>query len=280
MAGTAGAGTAGAGAAGAWTSGAGAGAAGAGAAGAGTAGAGAAGAWTSVAGAGAAGTGAGGTGAGAAAGAGDRILSDERVSSRWAYPARVATIRERPAVDAAAVARTELLTEVGRPNVYLALVERRAADGRRWVRIRVPDRPNGRTGWLPRDALGPLHRVATQLVVDRRTLRATLRRAGRTVLTVRIGIGAAATPTPAGRYWIREKLRFAAQPVYGTHALGTSAYAPTLTEWPAGGVVGLHGTDQPELIPGRPSHGCVRIRNAEMARLWRLTPIGTPVLIR
>ena len=31
------------------------------------------------------------------------------------------------------------------------------------------------------------------------------------------------------------------------------------------------------LIPGRPSHGCIRVRNADMARLYRLTPIGTPI---
>lgn len=209
-----------------------------------------------------------------------RILSNEHTSSVWAHPARVATVRARPSRSARVVGRTVLTTEIGKPNVYLALAIARDAGGRRWLRIRLPGRPNGRTGWVLRGALGPLHRVETQLVVDRRSLRATLRRRGRAVYRVPIGIGAPATPTPSGRFWVREKLRFAAQPLYGTHALGTSAYAPTLTEWPAGGVVGLHGTDQPQLIPGRPSHGCVRVRNDQMAKLWRLTPLGTPVLIR
>lgn len=207
-------------------------------------------------------------------------LSDERTSTAWAHPARVATIRARPSRSGRVVARTTLLTEVGRPNVYMVLAVGRTADGERWLRIRVPGRPNGRTGWVLRGALGPLHRVGTQLVVDRRALTATLLRRGRRVMQVRVGVGAAATPTPPGRFWVREKLRFASQPLYGSHALGTSAYAPTLTEWPAGGVVGIHGTDQPSLIPGRPSHGCVRVRNPEMAKLWRATPIGTPVLIR
>jgi lipoprotein-anchoring transpeptidase ErfK/SrfK len=53
-----------------------------------------------------------------------------------------------------------------------------------------------------------------------------------------------------------------------------------VSDWPGGGVVGIHGTDQPELIPGRPSHGCIRVRNADMATLYRLTPVGTPVVIR
>jgi lipoprotein-anchoring transpeptidase ErfK/SrfK len=94
-----------------------------------------------------------------------------------------------------------------------------------------------------------------------------------------VGVGARATPTPAGRVWVREKLRFRAIPVYGTHAIGTSAYAPRLTDWPNGGVVGLHGTDEPWLVPGRPSHGCVRLRNADIARLYRLMPVGTPIRI-
>ena len=59
--------------------------------------------------------------------------------------------------------------------------------------------------------------------------------------------------------------------------MGTSAYAPHLTDWPGGGVVGLHGTDQPSLIPGRPSHGCIRLHNRAITRLYWLVPRGTPV---
>jgi lipoprotein-anchoring transpeptidase ErfK/SrfK len=44
--------------------------------------------------------------------------------------------------------------------------------------------------------------------------------------------------------------------------------------------VGIHGTNQPELIPGRPSHGCVRVPNAKIVRLVKLMPVGTPVLIK
>jgi lipoprotein-anchoring transpeptidase ErfK/SrfK len=44
-------------------------------------------------------------------------------------------------------------------------------------------------------------------------------------------------------------------------------------------VIGIHGTDQPWLIPGRPSHGCIRVPNPAIRRLARLMPIGTPVRI-
>ena len=46
-----------------------------------------------------------------------------------------------------------------------------------------------------------------------------------------------------------------------------------------GGVVGIHGTDQPQLIPGRPSHGCIRVPNDVVLRLAELLPLGTPVTI-
>ena len=73
---------------------------------------------------------------------------------------------------------------------------------------------------------------------------------------------------------MREKFRVTGAPVYGPFALGTSAYAPHLTDWPGGGVVGLHGTNEPGLIPGRPSHGCIRLRNEKITRLYRLAPAG------
>jgi lipoprotein-anchoring transpeptidase ErfK/SrfK len=53
-----------------------------------------------------------------------------------------------------------------------------------------------------------------------------------------------------------------------------------LTDWPGGGFIGLHGTDEPELVPGRISHGCVRFRNRDILELGRLMQVGTPVTIR
>jgi lipoprotein-anchoring transpeptidase ErfK/SrfK len=66
--------------------------------------------------------------------------------------------------------------------------------------------------------------------------------------------------------------------LYGPIAFGTSAYS-RLSDWPGGGVIGIHGTDQPGLIPGRVSHGCVRVPNRAIRRLARLVGVGTPVLI-
>ena len=208
-------------------------------------------------------------------------LSDERTITRWAHTQETARIRLQPRSSSRAFARLRFLTEDREAEVYVVLRSRIDSAARTWLKIRVPMRPNGRTGWVPREALGPLYVVRTRLVVDRRTLRAALFRRGRRVWGAPVGVGAPGTPTPRGRFYVRERLRGLGDgDVYGPWAFGTSAYSPTLTDWPGGGVVGIHGTNRPDLIPGRPSHGCVRLRNSSVRRLARLMPIGTPIEIR
>ncbi|MEJ7798194.1 MAG: L,D-transpeptidase [Solirubrobacteraceae bacterium] len=124
------------------------------------------------------------------------------------------------------------------------------AGGRTWLHIRLPARPNGQTGRVPRYDLGPLKAVRTMLRINRATLRATLHRDERRIWTSRVGIGARSTPTPPGRFWIRSRLRgLAGSRAYGPYAFGTGAYS-VLSDWPGGGVIGIHGTDEPQLIPG------------------------------
>jgi L,D-transpeptidase catalytic domain len=204
-------------------------------------------------------------------------LSDERLTTKWAHIADLQPVFSRPSGSARRVGRLRLLTEDGFAEVYLVLSKWTNPAGNTWLKIRVPKRPNGVTGWVRASALGQLHTVHTQLRVNRHTLRVTLYDNGRKRFSARIGVGKASTPTPAGHFWIREKFRVGGHTLYGPRAIGTSAYAPYLTDWPGGGVVGLHGTDQPNLIPGRPSHGCIRLRNADILRLYKLAPKGTPI---
>jgi hypothetical protein len=210
---------------------------------------------------------------------GAQRLSDERTETRWAYPQRRARVRSRPSGRARTVTRLRLLTEDRFPELYVALSRWVDPSGHEWVKLRLPMRPNGRTGWVPRDALAELNVVRKYIDVDKRRLRFKLYDRGKVVFRARVGVGKAGTPTPSGTYYIREKFKVRGVPLYGTHAIGTSAYAPTLSDWPGGGVVGLHGTNQPGLIPGRPSHGCMRLKNRDIARLYRLAPRGTPIHI-
>ena len=211
---------------------------------------------------------------------GNERLSNERTLTRWAHAVARRPIRLKPAPGSRRVGRVRLLTEDGYPEVYLVLRSRRVARRQVWLQVRIPARPNGQTGWVPQRALGVLAVVRTALTIDRQHSMATLRRAGRRIWRAQVGHGAPGTPTPAGRFYIRERIRnLTGDPLYGPWAFGTSAYSG-LSDWPGGGVIGIHGTNQPGLIPGRPSHGCVRLRNSDIERLVRLMPIGTPIRIR
>ena len=207
-------------------------------------------------------------------------LSNERTLTRWAHPVQRAPIRWRPTPRAREIVRTHHLTEDGFPEVYLVLRSWSDSNGHTWLEVRIPMRPNGRTGWVRDSALGPLYRVRTLLVVDRPKLRATLYKRGRRIWSARVGVGKQSTPTPAGHFWIREKFKtHGSGGIYGPVAFGSSDYS-VLSDWPGGGVIGIHGTNEPSLIPGRPSHGCIRVQNAAVRHLFRLLPIGTPLLIR
>ena len=148
-----------------------------------------------------------------------------------------------------------------------------------WVHVRLPVLPNNTTGWLPRGTLGGYVVVRTHLVVDLGRLSATLLRDGRPIFRAPVGVGTDESPTPSGQFYIRNRLRSLSS-FYGPLAFGTSARSAVLTDWPDGGFIGIHGTDRPDLIPGRISHGCVRLRNRDIVTLGRLMPVGTPVTIR
>ena len=206
-------------------------------------------------------------------------LRDGRYESRWAPLRRAAAARARPSASAPVVARLDRRTPEGTTSIVAALGRVTGRDGRIWVKARLPVLPNGTTGWLPRSVLGGYATVTTRLVIDRRRLVATLTRDGRTVWHAPIGIGTGAAPTPAGDFYVRNRLTRFRSPFYGPIAFGTSARSATLTDWPGGGYIGIHGTNQPALIPGRVSHGCIRLRNADIVRLARLMPVGTPVRV-
>lgn len=208
-------------------------------------------------------------------------LHDPGVVSRSAYVNRRFTPRRHPSLSARTVGqKLGLLTEDRTTELVLVLARTSDAAGRTWLQVRTPSRPNGTVGWVPGDALGTMHRVATWLKVDLATTTLTLVRSGKVVFRARVGVGRKKWPTPRGEFYVRNALSGRALgPIYGPLAFGLSAHSDVLTDWPGGGVVGIHGTNEPGLIPGRISHGCIRLRNSDILRLGRMLPIGTPVTI-
>lgn len=211
---------------------------------------------------------------------GDVPLSGVNDVYRWAYVLHRVVARQEPDAAAARAGVIRAVTPEGATNLELTYSARRDIGGRLWLRVPLSALPNGQTGWVPRDALGDLHRVRTHLVINRAGLSAVLLREGRVIFTTRIGVGQTRWPTPRGEFYVRVRLEHFTDPMYGPVAFGTNARSPWLTDWPLGGVVGIHGTDAPQLLPGRVSHGCIRLRNDAIVRLARLMPLGTPVSIR
>jgi hypothetical protein len=208
-----------------------------------------------------------------------RLLDKHERIARFAPVKRPTDARREPAGTAAPVGSLDLRTPEGTNNIVLVLGERREGDGL-WVHIRLAVLPNNLTGWVPRRALGGYHFVHTHLIVDRERFTATLLFNRRRVFSAPIGVGKPDSPTPAGQFYIRDRLSGFGDPFYGPIAFGTSARSAVLTDWPAGGFIGLHGTNEPDLIPGRISHGCIRMRNPDIVRLSRLMPVGTPITVR
>lgn len=207
-------------------------------------------------------------------------LSSARYLSRWSVVRVPAVAHAVPSTGSPVVARLATRTPEGTADAVTVLRARTGTDGSVWVEVRLPMLPNGSVGWVRRSSLGGYREVRTHLIVDRERLRATLLRDGVRIFSAPVGVGAQGTPTPEGEFVVRSRLTRYASSFYGPVAFGTTARSPVLTDWPDGGYVGIHGTNAPQLLPGRISHGCVRLRNRDILRLAAIMPVGTPVTIR
>ena len=169
----------------------------------------------------------------------------------------------------------------GVPTVFAVRGQRLASDCRpAWYRVQLPLKPNGTTGWV-RATDVELAAVTTRVVVDLSERSVALFDRGRLVLETRAAIGAPATPTPTGRYYVNQRLvpDDPAGP-FGPGAIGISAFSEVLTGWMQGGPIAIHGTNRPDLIGHAVSTGCVRVRNDVLRLLFARTRAGTPVTVR
>jgi lipoprotein-anchoring transpeptidase ErfK/SrfK len=168
----------------------------------------------------------------------------------------------------------------GGPTVLLVTGVRRAGP-EEWVRVRIPERPNGLQGWVRADAVR-FNQTRLRIVIDQSSLRLTLYRADRRVLSVPVAIGTPDTPTPDGRFAIAEMIRTWTPGAFlGPIVFPLTGYSDTLNEYAGGdGRVAIHGTSLPDLLGTRASHGCIRVENRWIVRLSRIVRPGTPVEIR
>jgi lipoprotein-anchoring transpeptidase ErfK/SrfK len=164
------------------------------------------------------------------------------------------------------------------PTILLAVADQRDADGRLWLKVAIPGRPNGRYGWVTAELVQSAA-VHKKLVVDLSSRTLFLYDQGRVRYHTRVAIGTPHNPTPKGNFYVQARFK-PTHRILGAFAFETSAYSPTLTEWPGGGVVGIHGWNDTSVLGKAVSHGCIRVSNRAALYLKRQVLPGTPLTIR
>jgi lipoprotein-anchoring transpeptidase ErfK/SrfK len=185
-------------------------------------------------------------------------------------------VHARPSLGSPIVRRLNQFRPDYRIQEILGVAMHIGADGKPWYRINLPMRPNGTYGWIPARTV-TLSPTAGQIVVHRGSRTIDLYWDGRRVYHAQVAIGAPGMETPLGHFYVQA--RFVPDDSFlGVFAVETSAYSK-LSEWPGGGVVGIHGTSAPQLLGQAVSHGCVRVANTTAVQLRKYAPLGTPIWV-
>jgi lipoprotein-anchoring transpeptidase ErfK/SrfK len=173
--------------------------------------------------------------------------------------------------------RTTTLPNPTREGQRLHVLVREARGS--WLRVQLPVRPNGTTGWVRstdvRQFPAP-YRILVELCAHR----LTLYKAGRQVWQRPVAVGKPATPTPTGSFYVDFVTTMWAGGAYGPYMLSVAGFSNVLQGFGGGiGQIALHGTNRPASVGTSASHGCVRLRNADITWLAHTVPPGTPVTI-
>ncbi len=191
-------------------------------------------------------------------------------------------VRAKPNADAhrlEAVASRRPLTRV---RTVLPVLGRAGGKGEAtWLRVRLPGRPNGHTGWISTQRTKS---TSTEWSISVRlsARRVSVYRNGRLRRQFRAVVGKPSTPTPRGRFFIEEALALSSSSTGGPFALASSARSHVLREFEGGpGQVALHGTDNLSGELGSAvSHGCIRLGTRAINWMARRLGAGVPLTIR
>jgi lipoprotein-anchoring transpeptidase ErfK/SrfK len=206
---------------------------------------------------------------------------EEPPFERWLVGrvAKPVDVHVRP--DTSSRVRTRLTRTT--PNGYptLVLVDTvREVGSTTWYRVWLAKRPNGSRGWIREGRLG-FYFTSSKIVIDLSQRELTVYRRGNAVASYPVAVGRRGLETPTGFFFVNQKLRPPSpNGAYGALAIGISAFQPKLPDWPQGGPVAIHGTNQDSLIGKAVSHGCVRMHNKHILAVNKLVPAGSPVIIQ
>ncbi|WP_034622944.1 L,D-transpeptidase family protein [Cellulomonas sp. URHE0023] len=208
-----------------------------------------------------------------AAATAEPVPAPEPAPAHSVAEASVAVVTAYDAPDGAVVSQFSHPIASGAPLTFY--VEEQQGQ---WLRVRLPMRPNGTTGWV-RSSDVTVSLLHYSLLVSTAGHTVTLVKDGVVQQTFPAAVGTGDTPTPLGDFYLTELLA-PTNAGYGPYAYGISAFSDVLNEFGGGpGQIGLHGTDDTDSVGQSASHGCIRLHNADITTLANLLPLGTPITI-
>lgn len=183
-----------------------------------------------------------------------------------------------PAPGTAPVGAMSNPTHEGYPLV-VSIVDT-SPDGQ-WANVRLPQRPNNSTGWV-RTADLQLWNVPNRIEVSvsQRTLRVYEGSSDNVLFETLVAVGAPNTPTPLGDFFVDIVVQLGHDRVYGWGQMSVSGFSEVLQRFAGGiGQIAIHGWNNPSVMGRNVSNGCVRMNNDDIAQVYALTGLGTPVSI-
>jgi lipoprotein-anchoring transpeptidase ErfK/SrfK len=163
----------------------------------------------------------------------------------------------------------------GRPSVLPVVATQPG-----WVEVRLAQRPNGSTAWLP-DRYVRLGSTPYRIVINLADTHLSVYKLGRLMLVTPAGVGTPDDPTPPGQYFVAF-IEPPPSPAYGAFVMVTSDHSEAIKDWEDSGdaVIGIHGPLGGAALIGttgaRISHGCIRLHEQALLEL-RGVPPGTPI---
>lgn len=196
-------------------------------------------------------------------------------------------LRAQPSNASSVRTKIEPRRPITNARTKLPLLDRKTdSEGRLWLLVRTPGRANGqptppKKGWITADSTKRTQTV-WHLVVDvsSRTLR--VYRSGSQLKRYRTVVGAPATPTPNGEFFVEESIRLPRSAAGAPYALALSARSSVFQEFEGGpGQVAIHGRNNIGGTLGTAvSHGCIRASTKAVTWLSKHIGQGVPVTIK
>jgi lipoprotein-anchoring transpeptidase ErfK/SrfK len=149
-----------------------------------------------------------------------------------------------------------------------------------WLRIMMPERPNGLTAWVRADQV--TRRTSPwRMVVDLSDTRVVVYKDGHETWSAPVGIGEDDTRTPTGSFFVAV-IQEPGEPGYGPIVLSLNAHSEDIESWEGTGdaISAFHGPfDSEEVLRaggGKVSNGCLRMLTEDQLKMDGIT-LGTPV---